>query len=204
MATEFGMLQIMNAALVSQGQYEIVAENEGTDEWRLLSRNWPLIVEPELEASNYHFTKAQTELLSRSAGKYGYDDAYMVPAAALFVRNLWIENVQGDRIVVDWVQDGSYVYLNNDDGCFIEYLVAADVSSWSANFARGIQLKLEALIARAIKEEYGDADRLEALAEQRLQMARTTSSKARRPQKPYKAGPIASSRFRSGAFNGSA
>ena len=68
MATSFSMLQIMNAALVAEGFDEALAENDGTVEWRLLSRNWPLIVEAELEDGNYHFTRKQAELLTRADG----------------------------------------------------------------------------------------------------------------------------------------
>lgn len=200
MATEFSMLQIMNAALIAQGQYEIVSEGDGSDEWRLLSRNWPLIVETELEAGNYHFTKTQTQLLSRVDGQYGFDDAYMVPAAALHVRNLWITNNLAERISVDWMQDGTYVHLNSDDGCWIEYIVAADTSFWTATFSLGVQYKLEALICRAIKEEAAEARAMEELAEATFQKSRTTSSKARRAQPAYKTGPIASARFARGSY----
>jgi hypothetical protein len=193
------MLQIMNAALIAQGQYEIVSEGDGSDEWRLLSRNWPLIVEAEMEAGNYYFTKATQQLLSRVNGQYGFDDAYAVPAAAMHVRNLWIENEEGDRITVDWMQDGTYVHLDSPDGCWIEYLIAADASFWTATFALGVQYKLEALICRAIKEEAAEAREMEALAEATFQKSRTTSSKARRAQPAYKTGPIASARFARGS-----
>ena len=97
MATQFSMLQIMNAALIAQGRDEIVSENDGSNEWRLLSRNWPLIVEAELEDGAYNFTREQRELLTRSAGKYGYEDAYVVPLTALHVRRLWTQDEAGVR-----------------------------------------------------------------------------------------------------------
>ena len=62
MASSFSMLQIINAALVAQGQYPIDT-NDGSDEWELLSRNWPLIVEAELEDGAYQFSKQQFSLL---------------------------------------------------------------------------------------------------------------------------------------------
>ena len=81
MASQFSMLQIINAALSEQGQYT-VTENDGSDEWMVLSRNWPLIVEAELEDGAYNFTRRQVELLNRNDGKFGFDDAYAVPIDA--------------------------------------------------------------------------------------------------------------------------
>jgi hypothetical protein len=198
MATQFSMLQIINAALIAQGQYEISSENDGSDEWRLLSRNWPQIVEAEMEAGNYHFTKTQTQLLSQNPGKFGFEYAYTVPAAALHVRNAWITNNLSERIQIDWVQDGSAIHTDEADGCWIEYVIAPDASFWTATFALGVQYKLEALICRAIKEEATEARQMEELAEATFQKSRTTSSKARRAQPAYRIGPIASARFARG------
>ena len=114
------MIGIMNAALLAQGSEEIVVENDGSNEFRMLSRNWPLIVEAELEDGNYHFTKHQKTLVTRKDGFFGYDDAFLVPSDALHVRRLWITDAEGNRCEVDWVQDGEYVHLNNDEGCTIE------------------------------------------------------------------------------------
>jgi len=195
MATEFSMLGIMNAALLAQGQEEIVVENDGSIEFQLLARNWPGIVEAELEDGNYHFTKTQMNLVTRTDGQFGFDDGYLVPHAALHVRRLWITNSNGDRISTDWVQDGSYVYCDNPDGCWIEYLQVPGVDIWSANFTRGVQKKLEALISRGVKEEFGEARTLEEEAETYFQRARTSSSKARSARPPFKKGPIARARM---------
>ena len=194
MATEFSMLGIMNAALLAQGQEEILSMNDGSVEWRLLFRNWPGIVEAELEDSNYQFTREQQQLVTRTDGKFMFDDGYLIPAEALHVRKLWIEDSSGNTYSADWIQDGSYVYLDYDEGCWIEYIVANDPDLWSASFSRGIQLKLEALISRAVKEEIGEARDLEAMAEIQLQRARSSSSRQRSATKPYKAGAISKAR----------
>lgn len=192
------MLGIMNAALISEGEDEIVAENDGSNEWRILSRNWPLIVEAELEDGNYFFTRQQANLQSRVDGKYGYDDGYAVPAAALHVRHVWIEDDTGTRdLEVEWSQDGSYVYVNSPDGVWIEYVEVADASFWSANFSRGVQLKLQAILL-TFREDPGAARDREASAEMAFQRARTNSSKARAPQEPYRTGRFARARFRRG------
>lgn len=186
----------MNAALLAQGSEEILSENDGSDEWRMLSRNWPGIVEAELEDGMYHFTREETQLLTRTQGKYGFEDAFLVPDAALHVRDLWVTDATGERCKTDWIQDDQYVYIDNDDGCIIEYVVSNEPNLWSANFTRGVQLKCEALILRSIKEEYGEAESFDAKADDAFQRARTISSKSRSPKTMYVKGPIALSRRR--------
>lgn len=192
------MLEIMNTALITQGYNDIVTENDGSDEWRLLSRNWSGIVESELEDGLYSFTKEQAELLSRQPGKFGYKDAYLVPAASIHVRRLWVEDTNGERDTsLDWVQDGERVFVNNADGVFIEYVTVADPALWSANFARGVQMKLEATLLRT-REELGEASNMEQAAEVYFQRARTNSSKSRSATNPFKASRFARARFNRG------
>lgn len=188
------MLGIMNAALMAQGQEEILSEGDGSVEWRLLFRNWPLIVEAELEDSNYHFSREEADIITSIPGKYGFTYGYLVPSAALHVRALWYTDDNDNRIVPDWIQDSSYVYVDYSAGVTIEYLMVQDESLWSASFSRGIQLRLEALIAGAIKEESGEKRALEQAAEMQLQRARTSSSRSRRPQKPFREGPLSKAR----------
>lgn len=195
MSTTFSMLQIMNAALISQGQDEILSENDGSVEWRLLSRNWPTIVEAELEDGNYHFTRRQDFLQNRAAGKYGFDDAYLIPLDVLHVRRLWTEGQDGARIEPDWSSDGSYVYVDEPAGVFVESVIADEPDLWGPNFCRGVQMKLEAVILRALKEEAGEAQQMEQQAEVYFQRARTRSSQQRKPQPAFRRGPIASARF---------
>lgn len=195
MATSFQMLMIMNAALVAEGFDEALAENDGTVEWRLLSRNWPLIVEAELEDGNYQFTRQQAQLLTRTDGKFGFDDAYLVPLDALHVRRLWTEDDQGARDVsVEWAQDGSYVYVNEPSGVWIEYVEVADSSLWSANFARGVQLKMQAILL-TFREERSAAQAMDAQAEVHFQRARTNSSRGRSTSQPFRRSRYAEARF---------
>jgi hypothetical protein len=197
MSTEFAMLEIMNAALISQGCDELLAHNDGTNEGRLLSLNWAPIVEAELEMSNLHFSKKQVELVGRRDGLFGYDDAFVVPASALHVRKVWTEDETGVRSFPDWVQDGSCVHVDNPEAITIEYIESADPSIWSANFTIGVQMKLEAVLLR-FNEEYGSAERMDANAETKFQNARTLSSKARSAKEPFKRGRLARARFNRG------
>jgi hypothetical protein len=198
MAQQFSMLGIMNAALITEGFDEIVSLNDGSDEWRILSRNWPLIVEAELEDGLYSFTRREAELLSRQPGKFGFEDGYLVPNDALHVRRVWTEDDQGTRdTAIDWGQDGNCVYVNNPSGIFVEYMEAADPSFWGANFSRGVQMKLQAVLLN-VKEEQSAARNKEQEAEVYFQRARTQSSKSRSAAAPYVESRFARARFRRG------
>lgn len=195
MATTFSMLSIMNAALAVQGYDEIVSANDGSDEWQLLSRQWPLIVEAELEAGNYHFTRKQAFLNQRQDGLFGFDDAYLVPDEAMHVRRLWTEDDNGVRDTdIPWGQDGTRVHVNEPAGVFIEYLIAADPNLWGANFSLGVNQKMQAILLRN-KEDYAAAQQMDMEAERAFQIARTTSSRARSANEPYKTSRLVNARF---------
>ena len=198
MASQFSMLGIFNAALVSQGQDEI-ALGDGSHEWRILSRNWPTIVEAELEDGNYRFTKNERFLNTRADGSYGYDDGYLIPGDVLHVRRLWIEDERGDRREPDWTQDGTHVYLNEPNGVIAECIIVSEPDLWRPNFVRGVQMKHEAVILRAIKEEYGEAAEMEDMAEIYFQRARAKSSNSGSAHTAYRKGPIATARHSRGA-----
>ncbi|GIT90146.1 hypothetical protein JANAI62_03710 [Jannaschia pagri] len=174
------MLQIMNAALLAQGQHEILSEGEGSDEYRVLVRSWPRVVEAELEDGNYHFTRETTVVLARQAGAYGFTYGYSVPAGALHVRDVYpVGQPVDQRRPIDWLQDGRNVYAEESNGVSMEITYAPGPDEWSATFTQGIQKRLEAIILRSLKEEYGAADRADQTAEMFLQRARTSSSKSR-------------------------
>jgi hypothetical protein len=181
------MLTIFNAALLSQGQEPLIGVNDGSNEWRVLSANWPPIVEAELEAGGYHFTREWSTLLNRSAGGFGYDDAYLVPAGTLHVREVCAITPSGD-LSVDWLQDATHVHATAPTGVRAERVVVHEPHLWTALFRRGIQLKMEALILRSIKEEYGAARETDAMAEMSLQDARTSSSRAKSEQPFHRDG----------------
>jgi hypothetical protein len=197
MATQWSMLDIMNAALLSQGQDEIVSENDGTPEFRVLMRNWPLIVEAELEAGQYQFTKQEAALTNQVTGKFGFTYGYEVPLGTLHVRHLWLP-VEGARNFTDWVQDGEYVYVESATGCTVEYLISPEPHLWGANFARGVQLKLEAVLAKAVSGEFSEAMNLDMQGEAAFQTARTMASKSRSTRRTMRTSSYATARFNRG------
>lgn len=177
MSTTFSMLNTINAALLAQGQ-EPVTQNDGSLEWRMLSANWPFIVESELEIGNYHFSREEVTVVTTTTSKFGFDYAYPIPPGALYVRNVWEED-NDVRWEPEWCQDGAAIHTDADTGIVVEYVTSADPGLWTANFATGIKMKLEAYILRALKEEYGEAESFESKAMYYLQQARTKSSSQR-------------------------
>lgn len=194
MSAQFSMLEIINAALLAQGQYT-VAENEASNEWALCSQNWPLIVMAELEDGAYEFSKVQHFLQSRIGGKYGYADGFAIPQTALFVRQVWTEETTGDRTLISWTQDGENVYVDEPSGVYVETVEAVGTDIWSANFCLGVRFKMEALICRGLKEEAGEAVRLEGQAEVHFERARTKASKSRSATEPFQKGRLTAARF---------
>lgn len=193
MSTLFSMTDIMNAALTSQGMDEINPA-EYPPEHSALSRNWPGIVEAELETGLYEFSRKEANLASRIEGKFGFDDGFAVPYDALHVRHLAGLNAQGERIKIDWTQDSGFVYVNCPDGVVVEYVVSAATHLWSANFARGVQFKLEAVLLRSVKEETREANQAEAQAEYYFERARTKASQSRDERPMYRSN-LAARRF---------
>lgn len=200
MPHQYSMLAIMNAALTSCGWDEMTAENDGTAEFRTMMRNWHMIVESELEAGNYEFSRKEATLVSRIPGKFGKEDGYLIPAEAITVRHLWTTGTSGVREYVDWSSDGTAVYLDNAEGCVIEYLTVPDPSIWSANFSTGVQYRLQAVLLRAHAGEAGEALQMEGMAEQAFQTARTLASKARAPRPLVRESSLAKARFGRGAL----
>ncbi|WP_138919393.1 hypothetical protein [Oceanicola sp. S124] len=193
MAHTFSMLGIMNAALTAQGIDKLTSVNDGSPEALALTENWPLIVEAELEDGNYNFTRVEEHLLTRVEGQFGFPDGYQLPLSTLHVRHVWTLGAGGNRLSPDWSSDQGHVYLDAADGCYAEVLVSSDPAVWGANFARGVQHKLEAVILRLDDENPQQA---EAQAEAYFQRARTKSSKQRqRESGPYRESSFARARF---------
>lgn len=187
------MLSIMNAALLAQGFEEIVNHEDGSDEWRLLSRNWPLIVERELEDGRYSFSRTELTLLSRQPGAYGYADAYLIPDNIICVRSVRTITDSGE-IEARWSQDATRVLVNHDAGVKIEGFTVPDGSLWGANFSYGVQKRLESVLLRSIEDPRAAQDS-DMAAEAAFQRARTVSSKARTQSPAYRRGHYAAARF---------
>tara|TARA_R110000868_G_scaffold237132_9_gene491607 strand:- start:20050 stop:20637 length:588 start_codon:yes stop_codon:yes gene_type:complete len=192
MATQFSKLGIMNAALTEQGLEKLASINDGSPEFEAMNGSWPLVVEAELEDGHYNFSRQQEFLQTRSDGAFGYADAYLLPQNTLHVRHVWSEASPGVRTFIEFSTDAERVYVDSEAGCFAELLISQDPALWGANFARGIQMKMEAVLLRLQEDPSSE---MEQAAEVYFQKARTISSKARTPKKLNRSSRIADARF---------
>jgi hypothetical protein len=193
MPSSFTTLSIMNTALTQFGLDEIVSMEDGTAEFTLMSRAWPMIVEGELERGRYHFAKEEAELLSRVPGKFGFHDGYLVPNEALHVRRVWTAD-QADSTQVAWVQDQSAVYLNAPDGIMAELIIAPETHVFSALFCEGVAHRLRAALYRAVEDNAG-AREAEGMARIAFDDARANASRSRQSTDAFRLGTIATARF---------
>lgn len=190
------MLQTMNAALLSQGFDEIVSVEDGSDEYRVLARNWPTIVGRELEDGRYQFSRVELVLNNRTDGEFGFEDRYLLPSDTLHVRNAYrLDN--GCREEILWSQAGLYVHVDAPAGITVEAYSAPGIDLWSHNFAYGVQKRLEAVLCR-VREDAAGAREADGDAEVAFQRARTHSSQAHSPSSAYRRSPMAAARFRRG------
>ena len=198
------MLEIMNAALLAQGQEEIVSRDDGSTEFRILTRNWPMIVEAELEDGNYQFSRYEYHLAQQGPGSFGYLYGYALPSGVLHVRHAWtLEDAA--RADVDWAQNGREVLTSAENGISVEAIVTTEPDLWSANFTKGVQAKLEAVILRSVKEEASESIQMDRVAEIHFERARVRSSQARK-EKPMhrKEARFVAARFGRGVGHGEA
>ena len=198
--TTFTRLSIINAALLSQGQEELVVEDDGSLEWRTLAANWAPIVEGEMEDAAMRHNIVEEEITHRLGdGRFGFADRYWSPSSALHIRRVfeW-SGAEGEtrNYLDDWYQSATEIHVNAASGIWVEYVEVIDPEYFGPNFARGIQKKMEAVLARSVKEEHPLADRLEQEAEYLLQRARTAAAGSKGPKPLFRP----SSRFTDARF----
>lgn len=202
MAEQWTRLGLMNTALVNRGWDEIVSEEDGTPEYRNMARNWPLIVEAELEEGAYDVTRVEASPAALTSDSFGFEHKFAIPGDALHIRKVWLIS-GGQRYHCDnWLQNSTHVFLtlpSDSYTCTIEYIVSADPSVWGANFATGVQLMLEAGLARGLEKDPVASRELMAQAAEYFQRARTKSSKSRSAGPAVRQGGLANARFGRGA-----
>lgn len=145
---------IFNAALLRTGNHSYGSGgSSGIEE--ALDANYDEIVREAFENTEFTFGKARVMLTSRSAGDFGFDDAFLLPADLIHVTEVYFNDYAAPDIGEKWEIDGSTSELMVDAkerSVAVEYLKVGLEHTWSASFARGIQRKLEAVIKDVIEE----------------------------------------------------
>lgn len=149
---------LFDAALLTTGNSTSVL-GSGSAIWQALEANYDEIVRAAFEVQEYPFGKARTTLTGRSAGRFGYDDAFQMPSDVIHVTDVFLDTYTVDHGIRKWEIDASTneLLINADERVVeIEYLKTGLEHTWSANFARGIQKHLEAVI-KMVEEEDNEA-----------------------------------------------
>lgn len=145
---------IFNAALSRTGNTS-VAEGDGSFIWQALEANYDEIVRDAFESQEYPFGKARKTLTSRATGRFGYDDAYTMPNNVVHVTQVYLNERRASDLGESWEIDAETNELMIDASSRtveIEYIKVGLEHTWSAAFARAIQMRLEAVIKDVVEE----------------------------------------------------
>ena len=181
----------MNQALSASGQpgKEITEASTGP-EFALMDRWYDEIVRDAFESGDFHFGKTRLDLTTRSAGDFGFDDAWLLPNDILHIIKVFVNKYDTE----DWERNGKYLYINASSLVAVEYVKSGQEDRWTAAFAKGIVGELEALLRRSINEEYEEGRDTAQMAKFQLQIAGTQSSKQRGQRRPFRKGFLMKSR----------
>jgi hypothetical protein len=122
---------------------------------------------------NYPFGRARIDLTSRSEGTMGYADAFTVPSNTLHIVEVYLNDISASDMLQDWEFDGAAnaILIDGRGGKVeAEIVRSGQEATWSGFFAKGVQLRIEAVIKDALdeteeamaKEQEGDLSFLKA------------------------------------------
>ena len=180
---------IFNAALLKCGREDTETGGSG-DLWRAMDSNYDEIVRAAFEDGdgNLPFGRQREALTSRSASEYDFDDAYELPDGCLQVVEVYFDDYSASDLEERWETDGESIHLDASSRAIeIEYVKAGQESKWSANFALGIQRRLEAVIYGFL-EEYDDAELRDQQADVFFMKSGIKASKNRSQRRVWKRG----------------
>lgn len=183
----------MNMALGASGQPgKEVTEASTGPEFALMERWYPEIVGEVFEDGDLHFGKERVTLTTRSAGDFGFDDAWLLPENILHIIQVFVSEYDTE----DWERNGDYLYIDAATSVSVEYIKAGQENKWSSKATIAVVRKLEALLRRSINEEYEEGRDTEQAANFLAQMAGTHSSKQRGKRRSHQKGFLMRSRTR--------
>ncbi len=188
-------ITIMNMALALSGQPgKEITEGSTGPEFTILDRWYDEVVGEAFEEGDYNFGTVKVSLTTRSAGDFGFDDKWLLPADVLHIKHAYITSGTSDFERDDWESDGTYLYINATANVSIEYVKAGQEHTWSNKFARGIALMLASILKEGLNEEYEEARDTEDRAMEALSKAGALASAQRGPRRPFREGFLIRSR----------
>lgn len=185
-------LSIINSALSKLG-WSTTALGSGRPEVSAVEQNYDEIVRQSFEMQQFPFGKSRVTLSSRSEGKFGFDDAYKYGVDVLHIVEVWLNaKYAASDLNVEWEIDAEDRTLNLDASgrtVEIEYIKVGLEHTWSAQFAKAVQLKLEAVL-KEFAEETKEAEAKEAEADYILTKASVKASKNRSKTRLFRLGRV--------------
>lgn len=132
--------------------------------WESMEANYDEIVRAAFEdgAESLPFGRARIELTSRQVGDFGFDDMFVMPNDVIHVSEVFLDDVPAANMLLPWQIDASRNALLVDASSKrveIEYIRQGQESTWSANFALGVQRRLEAVIKSVLEEVQEEVQR---------------------------------------------
>lgn len=172
-----------------------------------MEANYDEIVRQAFEDGDgvYPFGKKRTTLTGRSTGTFGFDDAYALPDDVIHVIEVFFNEKAASDLLEAWEIDGvnNTLQVNGSERTIeIEYVMQGLEHTWSANFAKAIQRKLEAVI-KDVLEESEESMAKDQDADFILLKAGVKSAKNRSQRRVWKRGGGRLIRARRGQYHGS-
>lgn len=177
-------LTIFNAALTRTGN-DPTTEGEGSIIWQALEANYDDIVRAAFEEGEYPFGKTRIALESRSAGRFGYDDAFTYPVHVIHIYDVFLNKHRASVLGEAWDVDAStrQLMINaSSRSVEIEGIREGQEHTWSGKFTNGIQRRLEAVI-KDVEEEVEESAAKDSEAEFQFLKAGVKASKNRSRRK---------------------
>lgn len=179
---------IINAALLKNGH----SANDSNGIYIALLANYDDIVRSAFEEAGgaLEFGRGRVTLTSRAAGGFGYDDSYTLPSDVLHIIEVYFNEVSASDLMENWEVDATVpsVLLNASGRTIeIEYIKEGQEHTWSATFALGVQLELEAVI-KNVTEELDEAMAKKQEASSKFLAAGIKGSKNRSKRPIWKRG----------------
>lgn len=180
---------LFNAALLRCGREDTTTGGSGPL-WRAMEANYDEIVRAAFEEGDgtLPFGKARETLTSRSTGSFGFDDAYTLPSDCIHVIEVFLDTYAASDLRLKWEVADDKVHLDADERTVeVEYVVQGAEAAWSANFALGVQRRLEAVI-QTFLEEPEEAQLREQQADVYFMKAGIKGAKSRSGNRAWKHG----------------
>lgn len=165
MIDEAEKLKIMNAALTAFSDSPKNTLGSGAANITPLEQNYENIAEAALTSGpEWRFATKTVELSLKGSrdADLPYDYEWHLPNDSLDVRAVLVDEVPWKDWNIESDGTNKLLLIDKDTGVAVRHIFRAGETSWHPQFRMGMQLMLEAVLARAFWEDENAAEGLEA------------------------------------------